>query len=124
MDASLEFETPGGSAAKFCVCGGKSASYKFNVKPKKLGKVPITVRAVSVEGNDCQGRGKLLTVGAADAMMKDLLVEAEGVKKEFAYSNFVCPKDFGGTFRDTVTVNLPSQIVEGSVFAELSVVGK
>ena len=57
-------------------------------------------------------------------MTKKLLVEAEGVKREYSTSLFFCPKEHtNSTFSDTIQLDLPEQVVPGSVYAELEFVG-
>jgi len=58
-------------------------------------------------------------------LTKKLLVEAEGIKKEYSQSLFFCPMDYPNRmFTDKISLHLPKKIVPGSVYAELSVVGK
>jgi len=125
LDPSDDFDVAGGSNTKMCVCGGRADTYKFKIKPKKLGKIPITVRATTMsrDAELCGGKPMAEAMTAADAMSKKLLVEPEGVKKEFVYSNFICPKDHDGKFKERISVNLPDKIVPGSVYATMSVVG-
>ena len=58
-------------------------------------------------------------------MTKKLLVEAEGVKREYSTSIFFCPKEHtNSTFSDTIQLDLLEQVVPGSVHAELEFVGE
>ena len=54
-----------------CVCGDDGKSVKFKIIPKKLGKIPLTVKAVTSEAKLCP-KSK---VYAADAVTRKLLVE-------------------------------------------------
>lgn len=62
---------------------------------------------------------------AGDGVTKTLLVEAEGVKKEYSTSVFFCPADnINTTYSHIMELELPTEVVPGSVYAELEFVGE
>ncbi|XP_057308905.1 pregnancy zone protein-like [Hydractinia symbiolongicarpus] len=126
LDTSTDFDITSERIKKMCVCGSKSNTFKFSIKSKTLGKIDITVKALSLQPDIliCDSSNKMADdVTAADAMTKKLLVEAEGIKKEFSTSSYFCPRDHSGLYSDTLFVTIPQPIVQGSVYAELAVVG-
>ncbi|XP_057303118.1 alpha-1-macroglobulin-like [Hydractinia symbiolongicarpus] len=126
LDTSNDFDITSERFKKMCVCGSKSNTFKFSIKPKTLGKIDITVKALSLQPDIliCDSSNKMAEdVTAADAMTKKLLVEAEGIKKEFSTSSYFCPRDHSGLYSDTLVVTIPQPVVQGSVYAELAVVG-
>jgi hypothetical protein len=54
-----------------CVCGDDGKSVKFKIIPNKLGRIPLTVKAITSEARLCPNS----TVYAADAVTRKLLVE-------------------------------------------------
>ena len=75
------------SSSKLCVCGSQSNSLRFKVTPKKIGKIPITVKAISTNQNVCSKERKMAdSVNAADAVRKMLLVEVFISKFFFKFS--------------------------------------
>eukprot|EP00794_Sanderia_malayensis_P010196 gene10196-11244_t len=124
LEASDDFKASSYSS-KVCVCGGKSTTFNFRITPAKIGKTQITVRAISTSENVCASNDKMAqSVGAADAVRRMLRVEPEGIKKEYSINSLFCPhKDGKGTYSESFQLKLPSPIVEGSVFARISVYG-
>ncbi|XP_078606811.1 alpha-2-macroglobulin-like isoform X3 [Branchiostoma floridae x Branchiostoma japonicum] len=110
-----------------CVCPVVSKTETFNIVPSTLGKINISVEAQAVEDDEliC-GNAPVVkpTEGARDAIVKDLLVEPEGIEQEYTYSSFFCPKDFPNeVLEDTIQTVLPENLVEGSNRAYVSVIG-
>ena len=76
LETTDDFIAKSGTSSKICVCGNEAKTIKFSIKPKKLGRIPITVKAVSVSVNVCANNLKLAKqIGAADAVRRKLLVE-------------------------------------------------
>ena len=92
-----------------------------------VGRIDVTVSANTINNDDsiCKEDEIVLDNAlAADTLTKKLLVEPEGIKKEFATSLFFCPKQHSsGKFIESIKLDIPKPFVSGSVFAELSVVG-
>jgi hypothetical protein len=57
--------------SKMCVCKDDEKSVKFKIIPNKLGRIPLTVKAITSEAKFCPKS----TVYAADAVSRKLLVE-------------------------------------------------
>ncbi|KFM56606.1 Pregnancy zone protein, partial [Stegodyphus mimosarum] len=110
------------SSYKMCVCGGKSETHHFKLRPVSLGQVNITVYGFSVEGDDeiC-GNEVTARLSARDAITKQLLVEAEGFPKEKVFNYFICPEATNGSYSSEVDLLLPENIVDGSARAYVSV---
>lgn len=112
-----------------CVCGDSSQTFKFVIKATTLGKIDISVVAQSVStnafSNVCNFNSTMENnVAAMDTLTKKLLVEVEGVKKEYSKSIYFCPRDSSfGIYTNTLSLDLPKSIVPGSVFAEVAVTG-
>ncbi|XP_078694938.1 alpha-2-macroglobulin-like isoform X5 [Branchiostoma floridae x Branchiostoma belcheri] len=110
-----------------CVCPVVSKTETFNIIPRMLGKINISVVAEAVEDDELTcGNAPVIkpTEGARDAIVKELLVEPEGIEQEYTYSSFFCPKDFPNEqLEDTIKTVLPENLVEGSNRAYLSVIG-
>eukprot|EP00112_Aurelia_sp_Birch-Aquarium-sp1_P000397 Seg1036.8 transcript_id=Seg1036.8/GoldUCD/mRNA.D3Y31 product="alpha-2-macroglobulin-like protein 1" protein_id=Seg1036.8/GoldUCD/D3Y31 len=125
LEASKGFDADTLST-KLCVCGGKSNTFKFKITPKKIGKIPILVKAITTGDNICAKDKKMAnSVGAADAVKRMLLVEPEGVKNEYNYNTLFCPQrdGNGSSYDESFELKLPSEIVPGSIFTRFSVYG-
>ncbi|XP_057300499.1 alpha-2-macroglobulin-like protein 1 isoform X4 [Hydractinia symbiolongicarpus] len=113
-----------GPSAKTCICGGRTATVLFRVQPRKLGRIPIRVSAETLDENACAVNKPFNSkITAADSLIKKLLVEPEGVKEDHTQSSFFCPKDTSGTYNADFTLQVPSNVVPGSVFAKVTAMG-
>lgn len=112
------------AATTLCVCGSKSLTHTFVVRPKTIGEVNLTVSAAGSENDAVCAGQETEKVVARDAVTRPLIIEAEGFPKEETQSVFVCPKDEteenGNHEFDLV---LPEDVVEGSARAYVSVTG-
>nr|ADA77514.1 thioester-containing protein-C [Azumapecten farreri] len=90
------------------VTAGGSKSVFFPVVPAGLGSVSINVKAQSTL--------------AADAVRRQLLIEAEGVPKEYNIPMLVDLKH-NTNFAETVDVTLPAGVVAGSQRVRISAIG-
>ncbi|XP_076322552.1 alpha-2-macroglobulin-like isoform X2 [Tachypleus tridentatus] len=106
-----------------CVCGGKSDTTRWMIKPLSLGQVNLTVYGTSLPNEAVCGNQDYSTVTAHDAATRQLLVEPEGFPKEDTWSTFACPKDQNGKFTATSDLLLPDDLVEGSARGYVSVTG-
>ncbi|XP_035231579.1 LOW QUALITY PROTEIN: alpha-2-macroglobulin-like [Stegodyphus dumicola] len=123
LEPSEDFHlTSESSSHKMCVCGGKSETHHFKLRPISLGQVNITVYGFSVEGDDeiC-GNEVTARLSARDAITKQLLVEAEGFPKEEVFNYFICPEATNGSYSSEVDLLLPENVVDGSARAYVSV---
>nr|AVP12646.1 CD109 antigene-like protein 1 [Littorina littorea] len=90
------------------VPAGEGKSVFFPIVPARLGNVEAVVSAQSTQ--------------AADAVRRQLLVEAEGVPKEFGVSVLVDLKNTT-TFTKTVPISLPPNVVVDSSRARVTAIG-
>lgn len=99
-----------GSAATktITIPAGEAQSALFIVTPQMVGSVPINVTAQSP--------------AAADRVVRQLLVEAEGITKSYSRGVFL---DLSSTasLSETLSLALPTETVEGSARAVISVIG-
>ncbi|XP_067949274.1 CD109 antigen-like [Watersipora subatra] len=77
--------------------------------------VPVTIGSMKV-------RVTATTPGAADAVQRDLLVEAEGVQKEYNQAVLIDLSN-SSLFTETLAIDLPSNVVSDSVRVEFSLIG-
>ncbi|XP_052794993.1 CD109 antigen-like isoform X3 [Mya arenaria] len=87
---------------------GTAKSVFFPIVPAALGKIPMTVTAQSPL--------------AADGVQRQLLVEAEGVPRQFSNPVMVDLKNVS-TFDETVDISLPAGVVAGSQRVVVSAIG-
>ncbi|XP_064609342.1 murinoglobulin-2-like [Liolophura sinensis] len=127
MRKSRRFEIPTGSSSESrCLCGGESASQTFYIIPKKLGKTRISVDSRAVKSTGiCKNRTMSFKgLGARDRVRNYLLVEAEGIPKEYTYSAMACPREQPGwRFEDNIKLKLPQNVIKGSERAQFSIIG-
>ncbi|CAC5382288.1 CD109 [Mytilus coruscus] len=90
------------------VKAGEAKSVYFPIVPAELGQISLTVKAQSVM--------------AADAVKRQLLVEPEGVPKEYN-TPILLNLNKGATVHETVPVSLPQSVVAGSQHVRVSVIG-
>ncbi|KAM6309763.1 ovostatin-like [Podargus strigoides] len=113
--------SPEGSTAR--LCANERKTYIWAVSPHKLGEVKFTVTA---EANlNARGPGNSTAPEEEairrDTLIRTLLVEPEGVKKESTQSSLICTK--GITISEPVSLSLPRNVVQGSARAFFSVIG-
>ena len=111
--------------AKTCLCGGCTATVLFRIKPKTLGYIPLRISAATKEANLCASNYPFYgQVSITDILVKKLLVEPEGIKKDYTITNFLCTKDSKvGTFSTEFKLRLPDNLIPGSVFSKITVMG-
>ncbi|XP_075758464.1 alpha-2-macroglobulin-like isoform X1 [Pelodiscus sinensis] len=104
-----------------CVNGRKTASWA--VTPKSLGNVNFSVSAEALRTNLRCGNEVVeeLDKGRKDTVIKQLLVEPEGLEKETTYNVLLCAA--GKTVPQPLPLRLPENVVEGSARAYFSVLG-
>ncbi|KAK7492650.1 hypothetical protein BaRGS_00016129, partial [Batillaria attramentaria] len=90
------------------VPAGEGKSVYFPIVPATLGNIELVVSAQSTQ--------------AADAVRRNLLVEAEGVPKEYSVAVLVDLKNTTSFSRD-VTLTLPPNVVAGSERARVTAIG-
>ncbi|XP_028407143.1 alpha-2-macroglobulin-like protein 1 isoform X2 [Dendronephthya gigantea] len=104
---------------KLCVCGSEGKSVKFTIIPINLGHIPLTVMATSTTSlaKLCSNN----TIPVYDAVTRKLLVEAEGIRKEFTQGTLFCP----GNKKHTEEFNLrvPANYIPGSIYPTVTIIG-
>ncbi|XP_065195479.1 CD109 antigen-like [Sycon ciliatum] len=114
LDSTPSLKVTGANAGQaasktITVLAGKAQSALFIVKPTISGRLPITVTA----------RAGL----AADRVIRQLLVEPEGVTKSYSHGVFIDLTNTG-SMTEKLLVSLPTEgLVPGSARAVISVVG-
>ncbi|XP_021351698.1 alpha-2-macroglobulin-like isoform X2 [Mizuhopecten yessoensis] len=107
-----------------CVCGGDSDSIKYYIKPTQLGEIEILAAAESIQDDGTCGNNAVSdeTTGVSDAVKRMLLIEAEGVEKEYTFSSYMCAE--GESKFTTIDLLLPpTGVVEDSARGKVSVIG-
>ncbi|CAM5081738.1 unnamed protein product [Natator depressus] len=106
-----------------CLCADEARTYYWNVTATKLGEVNFTVTTVALPSRELCG-GRKVTVpnkGRSDTLIKPLLVRPEGVLMEKSHSSLLCPE--GNSASDSVSLQLPEDMVPDSARAQVSVLG-
>ena len=75
LEDSLDYRILSNSSYDVCVCSNEAKSVRFNIVPKKLGKMPLKVVAKDVASSVCQKGIEQMTLGVTDAVIRKLLVE-------------------------------------------------
>ncbi|XP_053410603.1 pregnancy zone protein-like [Nycticebus coucang] len=106
-----------------CVCGNGRKTLSWAVTPKSLGKVNFTATAEAVPSQElCNNEvPEVPTFGQKDTIVKPLLVEPEGIEKEETYNTLLCASET--EVPEKLSLNVPSNVVEGSTRATYSVLG-
>ncbi|KAK7883193.1 hypothetical protein WMY93_029367 [Mugilogobius chulae] len=108
---------------KSCLCANDRKTFSWTVVPSALGVVNVTVRAEAVSA-DGSCDNEIVTVpdrGHIDVVTKTLTVEMEGTKMTKNHNWLLCPK--GQTLTVEVSLQLPDNVIAGSVYGSVSVVG-
>ncbi|XP_021103747.1 ovostatin isoform X2 [Heterocephalus glaber] len=97
-------------------------SFTWLVTPHKLGVINITVTSKTLQ-NSGYGHGSSLAqdIGWRDTLIKPLLVEPEGIKKEMTQGLLICTN--GSTVSQRVELTLPENLVKDSLRAYWTVLG-
>ncbi|KFP08055.1 Ovostatin, partial [Calypte anna] len=120
-DYEAKILSPEGNTAQ--LCANERKTYIWAVSPHNIGEVKFTITAEAKLGTGGAGNGTSQEDETIhrDTLIKTLLVEPEGVKKELTQSSLVCTR--GGVTSESVSLSLPRNIVEGSARAYFSVIG-
>ncbi|XP_060050334.1 LOW QUALITY PROTEIN: alpha-2-macroglobulin-like [Erinaceus europaeus] len=106
-----------------CLCTNGRLTVSWLVIPKSLGNVNFTVSAETVTSSELCGAevATLPENGRRDTVVKLLLVEPEGIKKEHTFISLLCASD--DRLPEQLSLTLPPKIVEESTRASFSVFG-
>ncbi|NXH14273.1 OVOS protein, partial [Bucco capensis] len=105
-----------------CVCAKQRKTYVWNVFPREMGNVEFRITAETKEDETCGDKApRNISVGYRDTQLRTVLVEPEGIPREKTQTSLICTKD--DVVTQDVALDLPTNTVEGSARASLSVVG-
>ncbi|NXG75108.1 OVOS protein, partial [Baryphthengus martii] len=120
-DYKAEILLPEDNTAR--LCANERKTYIWAVSPHKLGEVKFTI--VAEAKRNARGTGNSTSSEQEtvhrDTLIRTLLVEPEGIKKELTQSSLVCTK--GTTISKPASLSLPRNLVQGSARAYFSVIG-
>ncbi|XP_028407192.1 alpha-2-macroglobulin-like protein 1 isoform X2 [Dendronephthya gigantea] len=102
---------------KLCVCGSEGKSVKFTIIPINLGHIPLTVTATTSSAKLCSNK----TIPVHDAVTRKLLVEAEGIKREFTQGTFFCPGN--KKHKEEFNLRVPANYIPGSIYPTVTIIG-
>ncbi|XP_067137235.1 alpha-2-macroglobulin-like protein 1 isoform X2 [Centruroides vittatus] len=125
LDQTDEFELHNGTLiSNECVCGDKSVTRRFFIKPKTLGTVNITVTAATVKDEELCENFDVADISRSDSLTKPLIIEAEGFPKEETKNIFFCMEDVeDSVFKAEHELLRSEDLVEGSDRAYVFVTG-
>ncbi|XP_065440718.1 alpha-2-macroglobulin-like isoform X1 [Chrysemys picta bellii] len=107
----------------YCLCVNGRKTMSWAVTPKSLGNVNFSVSAEALKTDLPCGNEVVETLdkGRKDTVIKQLLVEPEGLEKETTYNFLLCAA--GKTVPQPMSLKLPENVVQGSARAYFSVLG-
>uniref|UniRef100_A0A8I5Y1T7 Murinoglobulin 1 like 1 n=1 Tax=Rattus norvegicus TaxID=10116 RepID=A0A8I5Y1T7_RAT len=107
----------------YCLGANGRHTSSWLVTPKSLGNVNFSVSAEARQSPGPCG-SEVATVpetGRKDTVVKVLIVEPEGIKKEHTFSSLLCASD--AELSETLSLLLPPTVVKDSARAHFSVMG-
>ncbi|XP_076068702.1 alpha-1-inhibitor 3-like isoform X2 [Oratosquilla oratoria] len=106
-----------------CVTAQDKVTHTVRIRPTEIGDVNITVSAFV--DDSYVGECGPTDISKRDALVKPILVEAEGFPQEKTWTKYICTKDLENNVDalDIWQVELPSNIVEGSARGWVTIVG-
>ncbi|KFP53125.1 Alpha-2-macroglobulin, partial [Cathartes aura] len=106
-----------------CLCENGRKTVAWLVTPKSLGQVEFSVSTEALQNQQPCGNAIVETPekGRKDTVIRQLLVEPEGVEKETAQNSVLCVK--GVPVQEKFSLLLPSNVVQDSGRAYFSVLG-
>ncbi|XP_074907697.1 alpha-2-macroglobulin isoform X1 [Buteo buteo] len=107
----------------YCLCENGRKTVAWLVTPKSLGQVEFSVSTEALQNQQPCGNAIVETPekGRKDTVIRQLLVEPEGVEKETAQNSVLCVK--GVPAEQKFSLLLPSNVVQDSGRAYFSVLG-
>ncbi|KAM4671516.1 alpha-2-macroglobulin-like isoform 2-T2 [Amazona ochrocephala] len=107
----------------YCLCENGRKTVAWLVTPKSLGQVEFSVSTEALQNKQPCGNTIVETPekGRKDTVIRQLLVEPEGVEKEMAHNSVLCVK--GVPVKEEFFLLLPSNVVQDSGRAYFSVLG-
>ncbi|XP_032763294.1 murinoglobulin-1 [Rattus rattus] len=125
LEASPDFTAVpvGNDQDSYCLGANGRHTSSWLVTPKSLGNVNFSVSAEARQSPEPCG-SEVATVpetGRKDTVVKVLIVEPEGIKKEHTLSSLLCASD--AELSETLSLLLPPTVVKDSARAYFSVMG-
>ncbi|XP_052100569.1 alpha-2-macroglobulin-like isoform X3 [Mytilus californianus] len=126
LPTSKDFGIKGGANRVYtrCVCPGETRTIKYHVIPYTLGKIKVLATAESIPDDGTCGNNSVSVdgTGANDAVQRELLIEAEGIEKEYTATSYICPE--GAEVTESMLLPLPStDLVEDSARGYINIIG-
>ncbi|XP_015921584.2 alpha-2-macroglobulin isoform X2 [Parasteatoda tepidariorum] len=107
-----------------CVHPQSSVTLPVTLTATKVGKVQITVSAVSAESSDVCGSSPTSNDYARDAIRKPIEVKPEGFPNENVINTLFCPSENeDNSFSTSVSLKLPKDVVPDSTRAYVDITG-
>ncbi|KFO60046.1 Alpha-2-macroglobulin, partial [Corvus brachyrhynchos] len=106
-----------------CLCENLRKTVAWLVTPKSLGQVEFSVTTEALQNQQPCGNAIVETPekGRKDTVIRQLLVEPEGVEKETTQNSVLCVK--GAPVKEEFSLLLPENVVQDSGRAYFSVLG-
>ncbi|NP_075591.1 murinoglobulin-1 precursor [Rattus norvegicus] len=125
LEASPDFTAVpvGNDQDSYCLGANGRHTSSWLVTPKSLGNVNFSVSVEAQQSPELCG-SQVATVpetGRKDTVVKVLIVEPEGIKKEHTFSSLLCASD--AELSETLSLLLPPTVVKDSARAHFSVMG-
>ncbi|NWS75318.1 A2MG protein, partial [Crotophaga sulcirostris] len=107
----------------YCLCENGRKTVAWLVTPKSLGKVEFSVTTEALQNQQSCGNAIVETPekGRKDTVIRQLLVEPEGIEKETTQNFVLCVK--GEPVKEKFSLLLPANVVQDSGRAYFSVLG-
>ncbi|CAM5081937.1 unnamed protein product [Eretmochelys imbricata] len=107
----------------YCLCANGRKTVSWAVTPKSLGNVNFSVSAEALETElSCGNEVAVLPeTGRKDTVIKQLLVEPEGIETEATFNSLLCAN--GNSEAGKISLKLPPNVVQGSARAYVTVLG-
>ncbi|XP_010606099.1 alpha-1-inhibitor 3-like isoform X2 [Fukomys damarensis] len=123
LEASPDFTAVpvAGDQDSYCVCANGRQTVSWLVTPKSLGTMNFSVSAEMRQSPGLCEAAKVPEAGKKDTVVKGLLVEPEGIKKEYTFNSLLCASDAGKS--EKLSLKLPPRLVNDSARAYFSVFG-
>ncbi|XP_055665053.1 alpha-2-macroglobulin-like isoform X2 [Falco peregrinus] len=107
----------------YCVCMNGRKTVAWVVTPRSLGQVELSVSTEALQNQQPCGNAVVETPekGRKDTVIRQLLVEPEGIEMETTYNSVLCAPE--KSISEPVSLVLPETVVDGSARAYFSVLG-
>uniref|UniRef100_A0A8C3Y0H0 Alpha-2-macroglobulin n=1 Tax=Catharus ustulatus TaxID=91951 RepID=A0A8C3Y0H0_CATUS len=106
----------------YCICVNERKTAAWAVTPRSLGQVEFSVTTEALQNQPPCGNYIVESPekGRKDTVIRQLLVEPEGIEVETTYNSLLCASE---SVSETVSLVLPQTVVDGSARAYFSVLG-